>query len=161
MVDIREGNGVFKGLSGDKTKHRKVGILVGFFDCLSSKKMQASILSLVDVEDLYPVSYTVHLPDRDLIFKRRGKLYHGGFSDWINLDGDASKLLLMTMQDKEHLYTKKEVQKARDAKEFLKNAGYPSEREAIHMIRDGNIDNIPVSIEDIKNILTSMESQLR
>jgi hypothetical protein len=60
-------------------------------------------------------------------------------------------LSLVTTREREHLYTKKEVQKARDAREFLKNAGYPSECEAIHMIRDGNIENIPISVEDIKN----------
>jgi hypothetical protein len=157
LIDIREGSGGFKGLSGDKTKLTKVGTLVGFFDCLSSDKTQASVLSLADIEDLYPItyvqgkSYTVHLPDRDLVFKRRGKLYLGDFSDWINQSGDDSKLSLMTTREKEHLYTKKEVQKARDAREFLKNAGFPSEREAIHMIRDGNIENVPVSVEDIKN----------
>jgi hypothetical protein len=124
---------------------------------LSSEKTQASVLSLADIQDMYPVSYvqgksyTVHLPDRDIVFRRKGKLYLGEFSDWINQDEGESKLSLVTTREREHLYTKKEVQKARDAREFLKNAGYPSECEAIHMIRDGNIENIPISVEDIKN----------
>jgi hypothetical protein len=122
LVDIRDTVSGFKGLLGDETKLTKIGTLVGFFDCLSSDKMQASILSLVDVEDMYPVlyiqgkSYTIHLLDCDLVFKRRGsKLYLGDFSDWINQGRNESYMSLMTTREREHLYTKKEVQKVRDA----------------------------------------------
>jgi hypothetical protein len=94
------------------------------------------------------VSYTVHMNDRDLVFERRGKLYIGDFSDWIN-DGyqknQQELSLVTTTRDREHLYTKKELKGANQAKEFLKNAGFPSENEAIHLIRDGNIQNVPVS----------------
>eukprot|EP00557_Chaetoceros_sp_GSL56_P005694 CAMPEP_0176500028 /NCGR_PEP_ID=MMETSP0200_2-20121128/13286_1 /TAXON_ID=947934 /ORGANISM="Chaetoceros sp., Strain GSL56" /LENGTH=1532 /DNA_ID=CAMNT_0017898575 /DNA_START=170 /DNA_END=4768 /DNA_ORIENTATION=+ len=157
LVDIRDSVGGFKGLSGDRTKVTKVGALAGFFDCMASDKIQASVLSFADIEDMYPITYVrhkgyiVHLPDRDLLFKRRGKLYIGDFSDWIDEGQGESKMSLVTTKEKEHLYTKKQVQKARDAREFLKRAGYPSEREAIHMVRDGNIENVPVSVEDIKN----------
>lgn len=100
------------------------------------------------------VSYTVHMNDRDLVFERRGKLYIGDFSDWIN-DGyqknQQELSLVTTTRDREHLYTKKELKGANQAKEFLKNAGFPSENEAIHLIRDGNIQNVPVSVQDVKN----------
>jgi hypothetical protein len=87
---------------------------------------------------------TVQLPDQDLVFERRGKLHIGDFSDWID---EKPKVSLMMTKENKHLYTKKEVQKARDARECLKRAGYPSEQEAIHMIRYG---------KDIKTVLTYM-----
>jgi len=131
---------------------------VGFFECLSSEDTEASVLSLADVEDIYPVTYesgkcyVVHMPNRDLVFERKGKLYLGDFSDWIRYqEGDDSALSLMTTKEKEHMYTKKEVAQARKAREFLKNAGYPSEAEAIHLIRDGNLENVPVTVQDVKN----------
>jgi hypothetical protein len=33
----------------------------------------------------------------------------------------------------------KELRKANEAREFLRNADFPSENEAIHLIRDGNL----------------------
>ncbi len=53
------------------------------------------------------------------------------------------------MSDKEELYNKKELMKAREAKEFIKNAGYPSEREAAHLMSDGNITNVPLQVQDV------------
>lgn len=75
----------------------------------------------------------------------------GDFSDWVGEWKSESRISLVTTKENEHLYTKKEVQKAKDAREFLRKAGYPSEQEAIHIIRDGNVENIPVSVEDVKN----------
>lgn len=162
LVNLRNGTGGFKGLSGDKTSTTQIGTLRGFFDCLASTKTHANVISLADVEDLYDVtyrrgvSYTVHMNDRDLVFTRRGKLYLADFTDWINDrdfdEEEANKMsLVTTVEDRKHLYTKKELKKAEQAKEFLKNAGFPSESEAIHLVRDGNIENLPVSVQDVKN----------
>jgi hypothetical protein len=161
LVNLRSGDGGFKGLSGEKTSVTKIGTLLGFFDCLASSETHASVISLADVEDLYRVSYvprqsyTVHMNDRDLTFERRGKLYVADFSDWINdeyfEEANRKMSLATTAREREHLYTSKELRKAKEAKEFLKNAGFPSENEAIHLIRDGNLENVPVSVQDIKN----------
>ncbi len=49
--------------------------------------MCANILSLAEVKDTYPVTYipatsfTVHLPNHDIIFKRSGKHYIADWSD--------------------------------------------------------------------------------
>jgi hypothetical protein len=51
-----------------------------------------SILSQADVEDLYDItyepgeSYTVHMPNKDVTFVRKNKLYVADFSDWIDDD---------------------------------------------------------------------------
>jgi hypothetical protein len=75
LSDIRdtEGQG-FAGLSGGSKMIKQIGYLDGFFDCLVCNECTANILSQADVEDMYDVtyeqgvSYTVHLPGRDLIF---------------------------------------------------------------------------------------------
>jgi hypothetical protein len=134
-------------------------MLDGFFDCLSSKDTRVSVLSQADVEDIYEVSYdpgksyTVHMPDRDIEFTRRDKLYVADFSDWIkDTYNECSMMLsLMTVEEREHMYTRKEKRRALEAKDFIKNAGYPSRNEAIHMVRDGNINNMPISVNDINN----------
>ncbi len=43
----------------------------------------------------------------------------------------------------ESLYTKVEVARARVAHDLLKNAGYPSIDEFIHLVEDGNIQELP------------------
>ena len=58
----------------------------------------------------------------------------------------------MTVAQWEHIYTRKERNKATQAGEFVKNAGYPSHLEAIQIIGDGNIQNIPYSVDDVKHL---------
>jgi hypothetical protein len=157
LRDVREGHGGCKGLFGSKTKLTKVGMLEGFFECLGSDDTRVSVLSQADVEDAYDVthepgmSYTVHMGERDLEFVRRNKLYIADFSDWVNPDYvECNTLLsLLTVEEREHMYTRKEVTRALEAKEFIKNAGYPSRNEAIHLIRDGNLNNVPVCVGDV------------
>jgi len=113
---------------------------------------QASVLSMSDVEKLYPVTYdqgvsfTVHLPHRDLIFYKRNKLFVADFSDWINASGSS----FATIEDRESMLTKTEIEGARKASDFIKSAGFPSKQAAIDMLRDGNINNIPIEVADIK-----------
>jgi hypothetical protein len=93
------------------------------------------------------------MPERDLKFVRRDKLYVADFSNWISDTYNESNLMLslMTIEEREHMYTRKEKRRALEAREFIKNAGYPSRNEAIHMVRDGNINNVPVTVNDINN----------
>jgi hypothetical protein len=91
------------------------------------------------------------MPDRDVAFVRRNKLYVADFSDWINDDYQEcnAMLSLLTVQEREHMYTRKEVRHALKAEEFIRNAGYPSQAEAVSLVRDGNINNMPVNIVDV------------
>jgi hypothetical protein len=51
----------------------RIGYLRGFFDCQACNTCPMSILSMADMEDLYPITYvqgekiTVHMDDRDLV----------------------------------------------------------------------------------------------
>ena len=98
------------------------------------------MLSFAEVEDIYPISYIpqigfiVHLLNRDLHFKRRGKLY---VADWLEYK------VLSTVKENMRCYTKEEVKRSLEANEFIRNSGYPSLSEAKHLIMDGNIRNTP------------------
>ena len=60
----------------------------------------------------------------------------------------------MTVSDKENLYTRKEVHRALEAGEFLKALGYPSEKDALEVLRAGNVRNIPHSPDDVRRFYT-------
>ena len=152
LTNIRPSQGSYRGLSGPTSTTTYEGDLNGFFPCQVCDTCSASILSAADVEDLYPityqqgVSYTVHMGDRDLVFYRKDNLYVADFSDWIT---DAG-LSMMTIEEREQIFSKKQVKQAQEAGKFLAQAGYPSEQTAVKLIRDGNIEGITVGVEDIK-----------
>ena len=57
---------------------------------------------------------------------------------------------LVTIMNRENMYTKKDRAKAIEAGEFIKNSVYSTKEEAIALVRDGNIENVPHTVEDIK-----------
>jgi len=138
-----------------------VGYLDGFFDCQTCTTCLANIISMADVEDLYPVTYvqgesiTVHMEDREVVNHRRDKMYMADFSDWVVDDEDKvqelyTTLSLMTAADRERMYTRKEVHRSLEAGEFLRALGYPTEKEALNFLRDGNVTNIPFTVDEVK-----------
>jgi hypothetical protein len=89
-------------------------------------------------------TFTVHVPeDEDIVFSRQNKLY---VADWCVDQGVANA----TVQENEHMYTKEEVRRAKQAQayEFLKCSGYSSADEAMHLIMDGNVHGMPLLIKD-------------
>jgi hypothetical protein len=44
------------------------------------------------------------------------------------------------------LYTREEVRRAKVAYDLIRNSGYPSPIEAVHLIHDGNIRGLPVAL---------------
>jgi hypothetical protein len=61
-------------------------------------------------------------------------------------------LNLMTVAERETLYLCREVCNALEAAEFLQVLGYPTEYEAIKLLRNGKIRNIPYSVDDIRHL---------
>jgi hypothetical protein len=130
------------------------------------------LISMVDVEDMYRVTYvqgesiTVHMDERDFVFSRREKMYVANFSDWLVDDQDRVEQLytglsLLTVKDKEDLYTRKEVPRALEAGKFLKARGYPSERDALEILHAGNVRNILHSPDDVRRFKTIYGRQVR
>jgi hypothetical protein len=154
LENIREAESKIrvKGVGGFQMEVKEKGMLRDFFEVYSSLDTRANVLSFAEVEDQFPISYVpqigfiVHLPDRDLEFRRRGKLY---VADW------SQHRVLTTVKEKERCYTKEELKRAMEAHEFIRNSGYPSLEEARHLILDGNVQNIPnLSGVDFERALT-------
>jgi hypothetical protein len=152
----------------------QVGLLEGFFECQAYEDCPANIISQSDVEELYHLTYiqgesiTVHMGDQDIVFHKRDKMYVADFLEWIQGDdvtndyyeAEDIDLVLMTAQERENLYTKKEVERAKEAGEFLRTVGYLSVKEAMHLIRDGNLVNVPYSVDDIRRYYTTYGPQV-
>jgi len=158
LRDLRTTCKTYHSMNG-LAETSRVGRLEGFFDCMACEECPTSILSLTDVEDIYPVTFvqgesiTIHMDHRDVVFARRDKLYVAGFSVWVVDSDDRVQemnegLNLMTAAERESLYTRREVRKALEAAEFLRALGYPSEHEAVKLVRSGNVRNIPYSVDD-------------
>ena len=152
LTDIKTCSGNIVGLGGQHKPIGQSGYLKGFFECMACEDCEGNILSQAQIEDKFKITYTqgvkyvVHLPDRELVFWRRGRVYVADMSDWVTKTSNSVKA---TVAENEGLYNKKEVDKAKEAKEFIKNAGYPSEREAAHLMSDGNITNVPLQAQDV------------
>ncbi len=108
------------------------GYLEDFFDIYMSEQTKANVLSFSEVKDTYDITYVprkafiVHLPERDLVFEHRGKLYITDFTR----DGHVHVT---------NAYIKAEEEQARQAYTLIRNAGFPSYQEAVHLVEDGNI----------------------
>jgi hypothetical protein len=134
------------GVGGLQLIVDKVGMLDGFFQVYASEHTKANVLSFADVEDKYEITYvrghkfTVHMPEEDVVFERMSKLY---VADWC-----VETAVNATVREREQLYTKEEIHRAKIAHEFLKCSGYPSIGEATHLITDGNVQGMPMLIKD-------------
>jgi hypothetical protein len=137
-------NGIkVSGVGGAQLYTEETGYLEDFFRVYTSTETKANVLSFADVEDLYKITYqpqesfTVHLPDRDIVFHRRNKLYVANFE--------------LPVVAATRAYTKAEEARAKEAYDLIRNCGYPSYAEAIHLVQDGNFTHMPmITAEDIK-----------
>jgi hypothetical protein len=139
-------------LAGTEMELELDGDLEGFFRVKSSSKLRVSILSFAQVEDVFSITYNqresmvVHLPERDVIFHRQGRLYVADMSDWLDR---PSTSLVTTSAEKESGYSRKEVERAREARQLIENAGHISQRDALNMVRGSNIQGISVTADDV------------
>jgi hypothetical protein len=137
-----------KGVGGVQLIVDQVGFMEGFFQVYASSDTKANVLSFADVEDLYEITYVqreafvVHMLGKDLVFRRRDKLY---VADWSDVG-----TVTATIQENERLYSKNEVDRAKEAHQLIKNCGYPSGGEAAHILTDGNVRGLPkLAVADI------------
>jgi hypothetical protein len=135
-----------KGVGGTQLIVDKVGDLDGFFEVYASDIITANVLCFADVEDRYTVKYQkgksfmVHLGNGKTVeFARRNKLY---VADW----SVTGLYVCATVRENEMLYTWDEVRRAKVAYDLIRNSGYPSPIEAVHLIHDGNVRGLPAAL---------------
>ena len=122
------------GIGGLTLKVKQTGHLPDFFKVYASEDTLKNGLSFSDIL-CATGSFIVHLEDRDIEFKRRGKLYVAQWDEVANL--------MATVKETEAMYTKSEIERAKTAHELIKNSGYPSMSELIKIVEDGNILILP------------------
>jgi hypothetical protein len=123
-----------------------------FGDVYYSPKASANVLCFYDLQQKFDVIYDenifiVTLPNGDEIkFEPEGKLYmyNPVKNEFCNVQ---------TVQSNEMIYTKREVQAAKQAQELMRRLGYPSTGDLIKMISNGTILNCPVTITDVKRAI--------
>ena len=151
LRDIRDAEETVRinGVGGHQFSVTKTGFLDPLFRVYASDDTHANILSLSEVEEKYLVTYSpqenfiVHLPMTDIVFHRKGGMY---IVDW-----SQYKNAFTTVNTDVGTYTKAEEARARQAYELLRTCGYPSIQEAIHIIQDGNITDMPtLTVEDLR-----------
>jgi len=129
------------GVGGVQLIVDQVGFLSGFFEVYASDKTKANVLSMAAVEEMYPITYKqgesfmVHTQERDVVFQQRARLY---VAEW-----EVEGTVLATAHKNEQLYTKEEVRRAKMTHEFIRNSGYPSPEEVVHLLIDRNVRGIP------------------
>jgi len=170
LNNLRTACRTYRSMNGVAHKDR-IGYLQGFFDCPACDSCPTNIISMARVEDMYPLTYsqgesiTVHMDDRDLVFKRREGMYVADFSDWIVEDEESPKevhtdLCLSTVEERESLYSRKQVCKALEAGEYLRAMGYPSLNDAVNIVRDGNVRNTPYGVEVVRRFFDIYGAQI-
>jgi hypothetical protein len=131
------------GVGGVQLSTRETGYLPDFFRVYNSLDTKANILNFADVKDLYKITYqpqhsfTVHLPNRDIVFYRRDKLYMADFSEAVVAVTKA--------------YTKAKEARAQAVYKIIRNCRCPLYAEAVHIVQDENFTHMPIlTAEDIK-----------
>jgi len=140
-------------LAGTEMGLELEGDLDGFFPVKSSTNINVSILSFSEVEDKFDITYNprvsmvVHMPERDVTFRRVKKLYVADMSDWMKAKPGIG--LVTTVAEKESGYSKREVARAREARLLIENAGHVSQRDALEIVRGGNVQGVSVTADDV------------
>jgi hypothetical protein len=134
-----------RGIGGTQLIVNKVGDLDGFFQVYASEHTTANVICFADVEDKYEITYNKGKSfvvqaagGKTVEFVRRNKLY---VADWV-----ATGLhMYATVQENELVYTRDEVRRAKLAYELVRNSGYPSPSEVVHLLQDGNVRGMPAT----------------
>jgi len=162
LVDFIPVESSFKGLSSQARKTSYSGSLplIPGLKCMVCDDCVASVISMAQVKKLgIKISYDdregcfiIHSIKGNIKFALKGDLYLADFSDYVT----DRALSAMTTKQREEMFERSVVKRAQEAGTFIRNAGYPSEQAAINLVRSGNINNIPVQVQDIKTILKFM-----
>jgi hypothetical protein len=146
------------GLSGHTVSIDLIGHLDGFFDVLCHHDVAANVLSFGEVESLYNISYeqgvsfTVHMDEQDLVFYRSDDgIFIGDMRKWeAHRKESEAVAMVATVTANEAKLTSRDLKKVRAARDFVKAAGYPTLKEAVRLVQDGNLLECRVTASDIR-----------
>eukprot|EP01042_Synura_sphagnicola_P011164 gene11164-14277_t len=121
-----------------------------------------NILCFADVEDKFrieykPGVYTVNANRTEYKFLRVGKLYVMDLNDTNQVSSDpntethnASVLPIVTVQENKIGFTRCEIEKADEAVKLVTTLGFPSLKNVLHALHQGQIHNTGVTSKDVR-----------
>jgi len=156
LINIRECEPVYvKGVGGHAVKLDRIGEFPDIGECLVSDDLDVNILSFAMMRDKAIVAYNhevdevvAHVRDSTIHFRRVGNFYIADMSEWSRIQTYDTYL---SSKDNAAGLTNTDMKRAVLAREFLANAGYPSERQAVEMVTTGNILNLSITAKDVRN----------
>ena len=110
----------------------------------------ANILSFAEIEEKYEIEYIpqegflVKTDSKYYMFSKKGNLYVCDFSSQ-----NSQMAMVQTVEENESLYTKRQVEDAKIARDLKKQLGYASDKDLIKLINSGGIINCPVTAHDV------------
>lgn len=146
----------FVGIGGSKTSSL-VGTCREFGVVSFIESGVANILSFSAVENKFAIEYrpnygfivTVTDGGEYHFKKSKSGLYVCDFDQYPVYKLNAALALVQTVAQNEQLYTKREVEDARKAREIMKQLAYPSIKDMVAMIKNGVIVNLPITVHDV------------
>jgi len=157
LVNIVPGGSGFRALDNKRRPTSEVGTLplLPTLECQVCDDCAASVLSFSKVKktgvrityDEGRDCFIMQTQSGDIEFHMKGDLYVADFRDYITDQAIAG----MTTSQREALFDKTTVKRAQEAGAFVRSAGFPSEKTAIDLVRGGNINNVPINVQDVKN----------
>jgi hypothetical protein len=154
LTNIKTSKKTLKIHCNDGTKLiTKEGTLRNYGTVWYSKDAIANIMSLSNVKENYPVKYdseggnkfTVVKPDNDVVFEQSsaGLYYHD--------IGSRVFVMVNTIKENREGFTRRELDRAKEARCALALVGYPPPKDVMNMVRSDMIKNCPISPTDITN----------
>ena len=137
--------------STDEIVIKQSGNLAGIIDVYASDAVSANVLCMADLEDKYDitylkgVSYTVHTPEGDLLFKREGKHYVCNMLNF--LKRKESHAYVTTISERKSQYSNRQVTMADKANDLWLACDSPGYREFLLLVR--NLKDTDISTADI------------
>jgi len=135
--------------------------VVGYGEVWYNNRAITNILGFAEVEDKYPIEYkkgqfTVKTEAKDATFNNEDGIYI--FRPTFHKDNKWKQhrkqqrneiSMLSTVKQNETYYTKRQVERAKQARKLIHTLGFPTTVDLKAVVRGNMIKNNPVTIEDI------------
>jgi hypothetical protein len=129
-------------------------------------KAITNIFSFAEMEDKFPISYiakdktfVVHLPNKDVKFKRSGNKLYYCQADYSTNNNEVSishaniclaHVGIDSIEENKLLYTPRQVQRSKTARQLYHALGTPSLNDFKTIVTNNSIKNLPVTLDDVK-----------
>jgi hypothetical protein len=161
LTDVYESEDVLKikAVNGQTFKTCTCGTFGPFGKAFYAKEAEVNLIPLGPLEKDFEVIYTqresfkIIVPNYpEIIFKRTDVDEEGNcfyIFDASSIVKQNKAVNVATVEENTMSYSRREVEDAKRARDFIRKMGYPSPKQAIDLIQSGSVYNCPVTVHDI------------